>query len=276
MELTIDKYKNELIRLNYAVNSIKVYLQCFTKYLQYFEGRDYRNISDAEIKNYLLHLVNNDKISGNYQNQIINSIKFYYEKVLNRPRKTYSINRPRKQTKLPEVLSQAEIKSMFDVCTNLKHKAILLLMYSAGLRESEVINLCVSNIDSKEMVINIKQAKGAKDRIAPLSPKMLEVLREYYKQYKPENYMFKGQFKEQYSATSIRNIVNQLAEKAKITRNVHPHLIRHCFATHCFEAGTELALLQRVLGHKNIKTTMIYAHISKRKISQMSTPDQNF
>lgn len=276
MESTIQTYKNELIMLNYAANSIKVYLQCFAKYLEYFKGRDYRNISDAEIKNYLLHLVNTEKISPNYQNQYINAIKFYYEKVLKRPRKTYSINRPRKQTKLPVLLTQSEVKLMFDVCKNLKHKAILLLMYSAGLRESEVINLRVSNIDSKQMIINIKQAKGAKDRVVPLSQKMLEVLREYYKEYRPDGYMFKGQFSEQYSATSIRNIVKQLAVKANISKNVHPHLIRHCFATHCFEAGTELALLQKVLGHKNIKTTMIYAHLSNRKISQMATPDQNF
>lgn len=276
MESTIERYKNELTRLIYATNSIKVYVQCFSKYLKYFKGRDYRNISDAEIKEYLLHLVNAEKISANYQNQMINAIKFYYEKVLNRPRKTYSINRPRKETKLPVILSQGEIKSMVDVCDNLKHKAIIMLMYSAGLRESEVINLRISDIDSRNMIITIRQAKGAKDRIAPLSPKMLELLRQYWLQYKPVSYLFEGQFSDQYSATSIRNIVKQLAVKAKVNRRVYPHLIRHCFATHSFEAGTDLALLQTVLGHKNIKTTMIYTHISTRKVSQMATPDQHF
>lgn len=276
MESTIDRYKNELIRLKYASNSIKVYMQCFNKFLLHFKARDYRNISDDDIKNFLLFLVETDNISSEYQNQIINAVKFYYEKVLHRPRKTYNINRPRKETKLPVVISQGEVKAMFDVCTNLKHKAILLIIYSAGLRESEVINLQVSDIDSKNMVIHIRQAKGAKDRLAPLSAKMLEVLRDYYKEYKPKLYLFEGQFSYKYSATSIQSIIKQLAAKANVNRRVYPHLIRHCFATHSFEAGTELALLQKVLGHKNIKTTMIYTHISTQSISGMSTPDQNF
>ncbi|MBV5347850.1 tyrosine-type recombinase/integrase [bacterium] len=271
----LENYTNELKRRGFAKNTITVYSSCFTVYLNNFKGKDIRYVSEEHIKNFLLSMLDNYNISPSYQNQLINAIKFYYEQILHQPRKVYYINRPKVEKKIAVILSQDEVRRIFNECHYLKHKAILYLIYSAGLRESEVINLKLSDIDSENMVIYIQQSKGKKDRIVPLSEKTLTLLREYYKSLtpKPETYLFQGQFKEQYSASSIREFLNKYAFLAGIKKNVYPHLLRHCFTTHSYEAGIDLHLLQDVLGHKSFKTTQGYIHNSTQRVAQMSTPD---
>ena len=168
-------------------------------------------------------------ISISQQNQRINAIKFYYEKVLGREKQYYDLHRPNKEHKLPEVLSKTESKRIFAVTTNLKHKCILMLLYSAGLRRSELLNLKVSDIDSERMVINIRGAKGMKDKISLLSDNLLKLLRIYYKEYKPKKYLFEGQKGGKYSPTSVANILKKAALKAGIKKTVTPYMLRHSF-----------------------------------------------
>lgn len=273
----LENYTSEMKLRRYSENSIKVYTGCFKIFVEYYQGEDIRYVSEEKIKAFLKMMVDRNKISSSYQNQLINSIKFYYEKILHLPRKTYFIDRPRKESKIPIILSQDEVRRIFKECTYLKHRAILQLIYSAGLRESEVIHLKVSNIDSESMVIHVQQAKGNKDRTAPLSIRTRDILRQYYKSLpvKPKTYLFAGQFGELYSASSIRQFLNKYAEQAGIKKNVFPHLLRHCFATHAHDAGTDIYMLQKVLGHKHIKTTQRYTHLSTESIAGMGTPDMN-
>lgn len=283
MEL-LKTYTNELTRRKYAQNSIKTYVNCFQQFLDYFKGSDYRYVSDESIKAWLLWLVEHKKISNSYQNQLINAVKFYYEGVLHLPRKCYYIDRPRLVHQLPVVLSIEEMASIYACITNLKHKAIIALLYSTGMRVSEIVNLKVCNIDSKRMVINVQQAKGNKDRLVPLSNNVLSVLRDYVKAYKsidkrnfsPIEYLFKGQFTEQYSTTSIQQLLNKYASMAGITKNVYPHLLRHSCFTSLRDAGTDLSIIQQIAGHRNSKTTLLYAQLSTTHINRVPNPFDQF
>jgi len=274
----IENYTSELQRRNFSKNTVKVYTGCFEIFINNHPGQDIRYISGENILKFLKMMVDTKHISSSYQNQLINAIKFYYEQILHLPRKTYYIDRPRRESKLPVVLSKDEIRRLFAVIANLKHKSILQVIYSAGLRESEVINLKITDINSAEHLILLRQAKGNKDRYVKLSDNTLLLLREYFKVYRPVSFLFYSQCNknEQYSASSIRQFLNKYAKLAGIIKNVYPHLIRRCYATHLFEYGTDIAMLKNALGHKNIKTTMVYTHISTQSIAQMASPDMSF
>ena len=168
-------------------------------------------------------------------------------------------------------MSKNEIKNILNSCSNIKHKSILMLIYSAGLRRSELLNLSIADIDSERMVINIKGAKGMKDRISLLSKNLLELLKSYYKEYTPKKYLFEGQNEGKYSPTSVANILKKASLKAGIRKNVTPHMLRHSFATHLLEQGTDLRYIQDLLGHNSPKTTGIYTHISKKAIDKIRT-----
>ncbi|HNX87689.1 MAG TPA: tyrosine-type recombinase/integrase [Paludibacteraceae bacterium] len=261
------KFETEMRLINYCNRTIANYISHTRIFLLHFD-KDPHEINEDEIKEYL------KKSSSQAQlKQRIGSIKLFYEKVIHDPLKFKYIQYPRREQTLPDVLSQDEMRRLFAACSNLKHLTILQLFYSTGMRESEVINLRVTDIDSNRMVIHIRQAKGKKDRLVPLSERTLITLRQYYQSYKPKEYLFNGQFSLQYSAKSIQQFIHDYAAKAGITRRVYPHLIRHCFATHLYEGGADINLIQALLGHKSVKTTMIYTHLSNRLISQVRTPD---
>ncbi|MCK9400098.1 MAG: tyrosine-type recombinase/integrase [Bacteroidales bacterium] len=223
----------------------------------------------------MLYLIEHRDISISYQNQSINAIKFYYEQVLGRLVKSYHIQRPRRERKLPNVLSEEEVQMILNNTDNLKHKAILSLIYSAGLRRSELINLQPTDIDSKRMYVIIRGGKGNKDRYSILSEKVLILLRKYFRKYKPFNWLFEGQFGGQYSASSIQNILKNAVAKARIKKKVTVHTLRHCFATHLLEHGVDLRYIQELLGHKNAKTTEIYTHITQRGLGKIKSPLDN-
>jgi len=229
-----------------------------------------------QINKYILNLIQLKNISISQQNQRINAIKFYYEKVLGRNKQYYELHRPHKEHKLPKVLSKNEIKRILNSCNNIKHHCILILIYSAGLRRSELIDLEISNIDSERMVININGAKGKKDRISLLSINTLNLLRKYYKEYKPKKYLFEGSKGGKYSSTSIAKLLKNAANKAGIQKNVTPHMLRHSFATHLLEQGTDLRFIQELLGHSSSKTTEIYTHVSKKAIDKIKNPVDDF
>lgn len=265
-------YKKLLYQKRYSDNTIKIYLSYFRDFIAHFHDKNIDDISKEEINAYILKLIKEKRISISQQNQRINAIKFYYEKVLGRPKTYYDIERPRKEKKLPNVLSKEEVKRILDKAKNKKHKAILALLYSCGLRRSEIINLHITDIDSSRMLLKVRGAKGKKDRYVQLSASLLPLLREYYKEYKPEVYLFNGQNKKQYSASSILKLIKKYAKQAGIQKNVTPHMLRHSFATHHLEQGTDLRYIQQWLGHSSSKTTEIYTHVSENAFHKFKNP----
>lgn len=203
---------------------------------------------------------------------MINSIKFYYETVMEMPNRFYSVERPRKKEQLPKVISVEEVQAMINSLTNLKHKCIVSLLYSSGIRRGELINLKIEDVDSKRMVLNIVNGKGGKDRITVLSPTVLELLRLYYKCYTPKKYLFEGAPEKKYSEGSVSKIVSEARRRAKIKKKVTPHVLRHSFATHLLENGTDLRTIQVLLGHSSSVTTEIYTQVAINHLQTIKSP----
>lgn len=268
----IDEYRNELTRKGYRLKTIENYISSTTKFLFYFKDRkDHEHVNETDIKNYLRSYSDH-----NTQRSIHSSIKCFYKYVCRQPNKFRYIEYCKRSRRLPIVLSVDEMRRLIDEAINLKHKAILCLMYSTGMRVGEVINLKIENIDSSRMIINIINAKGGKDRQVTLDPLLLQLLRLYYIEYHPTIYLFNGQGDlAQYSVRSIAQFLNTYAEKSGLKKRIYPHLIRHCYATHLHEGGVDLSILQGLLGHSSLKTTQIYSHISHNHISKIRTPLQD-
>jgi len=267
-----ETYLAKLRELRYSTNTIDSYTFMFKEFINYYPDKELGDITEEEIVGYLQYLVTERKISTSYQNQAINAIKFYYERVLGGRRKVYLIERPREEKFLPEVLSQEEVTALLNAIDNLKHKAVLMTIYSGGLRISELINLKIKDIDSNRMQIRIEQGKGKKDRYTLLGQKTLEVLRSYVKQYQPREWLFEGVNYGPFSETSIKKALKTALEKTKITKHVTPHTLRHSFATHLLESGTDLRYIQSLLGHQSTKTTEIYTHITVKGFDQIKNP----
>jgi len=221
---------------------------------------------------YILELIREHSISSSQQNQRINAIKFYYEKVLGREKEYYDLLRLRRETSLPDVIDREEIREMLNVTVNIKHKTIISVLYSCGLRRSELINMKVKDIDSIRMLIKIRSSKGKVDRYVQLANPVPELLWKYYKFENPKAWLIEGAAGSQYSATSILNVVKGAALKAGIQKNVTPHTLRHSFATHHLEQGADLRYIQTWLGHKSSKTTEIYTHVSKTNFDNFRNP----
>ena len=228
-------------------------------------------IDENDIRNYLQFLVKHEK-SDSEINQAINSIKFYYEVVLEMPNRFYSIDRPKCSRKLPKVLAKQVVRDMIYLTKNIKHKCLLAVLYSGGLRISELQNLELKDIDSKRMLIHVRDAKGNKDRYVQLSKSILPELRQYYIAYKPKKYLFEGAKGDIYSTCSIRKTVKKAAKRAGVQSNVHTHMIRHSFATHLLENGTNLRHIQQLLGHSSSKTTEIYTHVAISSFKDIKNP----
>lgn len=273
LKITFPKaYSDKLDQKRYSSSTKAIYTNYFSDFIRFFKDRELDTISSDEINEYILFLIREKNISASQQNQRINAIKFYYEKVLEHDRTFYNIERPIKAKTLPNVLSTNEIKMMIDKTTNIKHKCIISLLYSAGLRRSELINLRITDILSDQMLLKIKSAKGNKDRYVGLSKYSLGLLREFYIQYKPTLWLFEGPNGDQFSGSSIVKIVKSAAKKAGIFRRVTPHMLRHSFATHHLESGTDLRYIQEFLGHSSTKTTEIYTHVAKTDFSKFKNP----
>jgi site-specific recombinase XerD len=266
---------NKLNELRYSQNTVDVYTDMFEEFINYYNEVELDDITEEMIVDFLRYLVKERHVSTSYQNQSINAIKFYYEKVMRGQRKVYLIERPREEKYLPEVLSQEEVKLILNNTENLKHKAVLMTIYSAGLRISEAINLKLKDIDSGRMQIRVEQAKGKKDRYTLLSEKTLQTLRKYVVEYKPGEWLFEGMNGERYSQKAIQVMLKKAVEKSKITKRVTVHTLRHSFATHLLESGTDLRYIQSLLGHENTKTTEIYTHITTKGFDQIKSPLDN-
>jgi site-specific recombinase XerD len=257
----LDLLKQKLILKAYSPSTIGNYATAFSKFLRFFEQRDIRSITKEEIEGFVYHQISKYKISDSAQNSLINAVKAYYEQVLGKPREYYDIQRPKASQALPNVLSKEEIAGIIQATSNLKHRTILLTIYSAGLRISEAIRLRVRDIHSDEGYLFIKGSKNKKDRKTVLSPILLKELRSYYRAYKPSYWLFEGQDGGQYSTKSIQNIFRASIQKSGANPWATVHTLRHSFATHLLQNGTNLRMIQVLLGHSSSKTTEIYSHV---------------
>jgi integrase/recombinase XerD len=255
-------YVEKLDQKRYSENTKRIYKLYMGDFIEAFKDKELKDVTQEEINNYILDLIRKNHISASQQNQRINAIKFYYEKVLNRDKLQFQIERPRKENRLPDVLDKGEIEQMIRVTDNLKHKCLIALIYSCGLRRSEAINMKLEDIDSKRMMIKIREGKGKKDRYIQLSPTLLSLLRSYYKKDNPLVYLFEGIKGQKYSETSLSKVIKRAAKKAGIKKRVYPHILRHSFATHNLEQGIDIRYIQSWLGHSSIKTTELYTQVS--------------
>ena len=266
-----ETYLIKLELRRYAFNTAKVYISMFEKFINRFYEIPINELTEIEIRTYLKEL-HDREISNSYMNQMVNSIKFYFEIVLDMPSRMYGLERPRKQRKLPKVISIEEVKLIIENTTNIKHRCIVSLLYSAGLRRSELLNLKTTDIDSKRMLIFVESAKGNKDRYTILSETVLEDLRRYFKEWRPKHFLFEGLKGYQYSPTSVANIVRKSAIRANIHKRITPHMLRHSFATHLLENNTDLRYIQTLLGHSSSVTTEIYTQVATKNLQNIKSP----
>lgn len=251
--------------------TIKTYKNMLIGLMLHYPGILPSKISRKQIQGYLLHRIKTDKIAISTQNQLINALKAFYERVLNQEDKVF-FERPKKPTNLPNVFSKSEVQLLLRAVDNLKHKTILALIYSAGLRRSEVLNLRIGDILYARKCIFVKDAKGNKDRYVLLSENAEVLLKRYISQYKPAHWLFEGQTAGRYSETSIQKIFERAKEKSGVNAYVTLHGLRHSFATHMLENGVPLTVIKEMLGHNSLKTTEIYLHISNQYRKQMKSP----
>jgi integrase/recombinase XerD len=260
----LSRYCQHIVLRRYSPQTLKNYRAAFQQLLVYHAPRLPLTLSKQEIHDYLAARVATG-ISETYQNLLINAIKFYYEQVEGRPRQVYQLPRPKRPQLNPKLLAPAEVKTLLLGTDNLKHRAMLMLAYGLGLRLSEVLALTPTDIDSRRMRLYVRGGKGKKDRALPLPESLSHLLREQYHQYRPITFLFEGQHPgEPYSARSLQQVVRQAAARVGIQRPVTLHMLRHSYATHLLENGTDIRLIQSLLGHASIKTTEIYTHVPHR------------
>ena len=256
--------EEKFIYLNYSPRTRENYMSHIKRFLESLEEKQIIHCNSGDFQNYL----DSYKFSSvSQQNQIINSIRFLYKFSLNKKYDKVSFKRPRSEKKLPKVIDSDFIRERLEKIENIKHKSILTLTFSVGLKVSEVVDLKISDIDSKRMLIHIKNAKGKKDRIVPLSQRVLELLREYWKEYRPNEYLFNGQSSTKYSIGSCQKIY-----KKYIDKNSSIHTLRHSSFTSLLENGTDLRIIQKIAGHASSKTTEIYTHVSNQVLNKVNLP----
>ncbi len=266
------KMDEELILRGYGRPTRKNYMGHIRRFLSY-QLMDYRNLTNDDVRKYLVYSLEEKNASHSFTNQAVSAIKFLFNHVLKRQGIDICLPRPKREKVLPDILSQDEIYKIFNSLENIKHKAIFYVTYSAGLRVSEVISLKAYDIDNNRMLIHVRQAKGRKDRYTLLSETTLGILRQYATKYKIGEWLFQGQKEDNHiSERTVQKIFKDACQKAGIKKNVSVHTLRHSFATHLLEAGTDLRYIQELLGHSNSKTTEIYTHVTKMDLAKIRSP----
>ena len=269
----LEKFEQWLQSKRYSTNTIKTYKEALKSFLVFYHQKELNTITNEDVVLYNINYILKHNLSSSYQNQIVNALKLYFKTVQDKKIDLEKVHRPKRAKVLPNVLSKEEVKMILEAHSNIKHKMMLSLIYSCGFRSGELIALQPVHIDSKRNIVLLKNAKGKKDRIVPLSPKILEMLREYYKLYQPTVYLFEGQIAgSPYDSRSLQQVLKQALQKTKITKPVTLHWLRHSYATHLLESGTDLRYIQELLGHNSSKTTEIYTHVSTKNIQQIKSP----
>jgi integrase/recombinase XerD len=257
---------------NLAPKTVEVYVQRVAAFARHL-GRSPESIGPDEVRSYLVHLVQERHVSWSYYNQTVAALRFLYEVTLERQGVLQRIRCPKKPKKLPTILSPDEVTRVFTAVESLKHRALLMTAYAAGLRVSEVASLRVDDIDSQRMVLRVRQGKGRKDRYVMLSPRLLTALREYWKVARPTDWLFPGEVPGRpITESSVQRVCVRAARDAGLDKHVTVHTLRHSFATHLLEAGTDIRTIQVLLGHRDLRTTSIYIHVSKAAIEATQSP----
>lgn len=269
----IEKFRKIAENKRYSTNTIKTYAEALRIFLVYFKEKHPEGITNEDFQHFIHEYIIKKKYSFSYQNQIVNGIKLYYLKLHNKKLDIQKIERPKRDKRLPNVLSKEEVKAIIESLGNLKHRAMLSLIYACGLRRSELLNLKITDIDSKRGVIIIRHSKGKKDRLVPIGEKILMMLREYYKTSKTQTYLFEGQIHdEKYCSRSLQKVLKLALDKANINKPASLHWLRHSYATHLLENGTDLRYIQELLGHNSSRTTEIYTHVSTKNLQNIQSP----
>jgi integrase/recombinase XerD len=269
----LKKFADWMHNRRYSESTIKSYTQGISIFFRFLQNKDPALISNEDLETFHKNYIISRKYSASFQSQIINGVKLYFSNRLKRTLEPTEIERPRLPRLLPHVLSKEEVKAILQAHQNVKHRAMLSLIYACGLRRGELLGLKLTDIDSKRGLLRVNQGKGAKDRLVPISEKMLALLREYYRYAKPREYLFEGSVLGQpYSGKSLENVLNQAVVKAKLTKRPTLHWLRHSYATHLLESGTDLRYIQELLGHQSSKTTEIYTHVSTKSLQNIKSP----
>jgi integrase/recombinase XerD len=269
---TVAEFDSWMASKRYSVNTRKTYTEALRTFLRFFPEKTLEQIESDDLIRFNNEYILANQYSASFQNQVVNAIKLAVKVVNNEKMNPELIHRPKRAKELPNVLSKEEVKAILAAPNNIKHRAMLSLIYACGLRRGELLNLTLTSIDSKRKLILIKQAKGKKDRMVPLSEKLLFTLRDYYLAYKPTHWLFEGQTKGQYDERSLGSVMQAAVKKAGIQKPVTLHWLRHSYATHLLESGTDLRYIQELLGHKSSKTTEIYTHVSTNNLQKIKSP----
>jgi integrase/recombinase XerD len=257
----------------YSESTVNTYTDALSVFLRFFHKKPTEEISNDDLIYFNNCYILANRLSASYQNQVVNAIKLFFRTIQLKSLEVDLIHRPKKQKLLPNVLSKEEVKMILNAQKNLKHKLMLSLIYSCGLRRSELLHLKLSDIDARRGLVIIRQAKGRKDRIAPLSEKINKMIEEYCVAYEPKAWLFEGQDKSgPYDERSLASVLKQALEKSKINKPVTLHWLRHSYATHLLENGTDLRYIQEILGHSRSTTTEIYTHVSNKSIQKVISP----
>ena len=256
----------------YSPNTIKTYTEALKVFREFYSTKELSEITNADIERFNFEYIIRKGYSSSYQNQVINALKLYYSRFHSLNIDTTGIDRPKNGYKLQNVFSLEEVERLLNSIINIKHKAMMALIYSSGMRCGELINLKIKDIDSQRMVVFIQGAKGKKDRYVPLSETALVLTRDYYRAFRPKEYLFNGEGSLQYSATSLRKVFHKARKKAGITKQANLHTLRHSYATHLLEGGINLRYIQEILGHNSPKTTQIYTHVSSEESRKVVSP----
>ena len=274
-EESLKKFTQWMHSRNYSPNTIKTYTDAIRVFFHWVAK------SPEEIVNRDITLFNNQyilskELSRNYQNQVVNALKLFFKTEYNQHLQTEKIERPKREKKLPNVLSKEEVKAILNALTNEKHKTMLSLIYACGLRRSELLHLKLGDVDSKRKLLHIKQSKGRKDRIVPISDRTIEMLRAYFINFKPKTYLFEGQTPDTpYSARSLELVLKKGIKISGVNKPASLHWLRHSYATHLLEQGTDLRYIQELLGHNSSKTTEIYTHVTAKNLQNIVSPFDN-
>ncbi|HEY9114066.1 MAG TPA: site-specific tyrosine recombinase/integron integrase [Bacteroidales bacterium] len=269
----VGEFKKWMEHKRYSPSTIKTYCSLLLVFIRFIKPKEIVKAENSDVVKFTSDYILANQFSSAYQNQTINAIKLFFRQILKIELLVEQIERPRKEHHLPNVLSKEEVKAILQAPSNIKHKAMLSLIYACGLRRSELLNLIPTDVNSKRGLLIIRNAKGNKDRVAPLPEKMVEMLRDYYRAFRPEKWLFEGRVKgEKYSEYSLQSVLKQCCKKANITKPVTLHWLRHSYATHLLEAGTDLRYIQELLGHKSSKTTEIYTHVSTKSLQNIKSP----
>lgn len=266
------EFRNQLGLKGYSENTIKNYTAAFANFLILLNNVEANSLPQARLRAYFVYCVKHLKVKTSDLNIRMNAVKFYYEQVLMNPKMFFDIPRPKKEHQLPKVFSVEEVRRLLQITQNKKHNLMLKLCYGMGLRASEITALKVSDIDSDRMTVLVEQAKGKKDRMVNLPETILEELRQYYLAYQPKDFLFEGQFGGKYSYTSLKSVFDKALKATKIRKKLTLHSLRHSYATHLMETGTDIRFIQELLGHQSIKTTQKYLHVSRRSVKEIKSP----